>query len=325
MNRREWLAAAGAAAVSTVAGGAWAQTYPTRPIRLIVPFLAGTSPDNIARALAAALDGPLGQPLVVENMPGAGGIIGAQALKRAKPDGYTLGILANQHIINVNLYRNKPYDTVRDFQPITALSGGPTVLAVPANAPYRTAAELIDAMRRAPGKFNYGSGGKGSVAHLAVEALLHQTGTEAVHIPYKGATEIITAMLGGQTQFGMPVIGPAAPYLRNRQIRILAVSTPQRSPYYPDVPTLAEALPPGFVLDNWSGLFAPAGLPPALAQRLFAAVTQVQAAGKLNAQIEAGAGELRRSASSAQFQAQVAEETAHYARMMRSIGMEAEV
>lgn len=323
MNRRQWLAGAGAAAVAAVAGRAHAATYPDRPVRLIVPFLPGTSPDTVARALAAELGPRLGQPLVVENMPGAGGIIGASALKRAAPDGYTLGILANTHVINVHMYRNKPYDPVRDFQSIAALSGGPSVLAVAANAPWRTAAELIEAMRREPGRFNYGSGGKGSIAHLAVETVLHQTGTQAVHIPYKGATEIVTAMLSGQTQFGMPVIGTAAQYLRNRQIRILAVTTAQRSPYYPQVPTLAEALPPGFVLDNWSGLFAPAGLPPALTQRLFEAVNAVLSAGKLEAQVEANAGELRRSASPAQFHHQVAAETVHFARMMQSIGMTA--
>ncbi|MGY8526215.1 tripartite tricarboxylate transporter substrate binding protein [Paracidovorax citrulli] len=331
MQRRDWLKAAGAVTAAGALGslglasarakgekGAW----PERPVRLIVPFLAGTSPDITARNLAAELGPKLGQSLVVENIPGAGGIIGAQAIKRAEPDGYTLGLLANQHVINVNLYRNKPYDPAKDFQAIAALSGGPTVLAVPADAPWKTAAELIEAMRREPGKFNYGSGGKGSVAHLAVEALLHQTGTQAVHIPYKGATEIITAMLSGQTQFGMPVIGTATQFLRNKQIRILAVTTQTRSTYFPQVPTLAEALPPGFELDNWSGLFAPAGVPAPIVQKLFTAVTALQDAGKLTAQIEANSGELRRSASPAQFHAMVGAEARRYAQMMQAIGME---
>ncbi|CAG9173538.1 tripartite tricarboxylate transporter substrate-binding protein [Cupriavidus pinatubonensis] len=331
MNRRQWLATTGAAAVSAMlaparaAAPASTAAYPTRPIRLIVPFVAGSSPDNSARMLSSELGARLGQPLVVENMPGAGGIIGAGALKRAAPDGYTLGLLANTHVINVHMYRNAPYDAARDFTPITAISGGPTALVVPADSPYRTAGELIQAMKKAPGKFNYGSGGKGSIAHLAVEALLHQTGCEAVHIPYKGAPEIVSAMLSHQTQFGMPVLATATQYVRNGQVRALAVSSSSRSPYFPDVPTLAEVLPPGFVIDNWGGLFAPANFPPALTQRLFAAVTEVQASGRLEAQIKANAGELRRSASPAQFRDMVAADSARYGALMRSIGMLADV
>lgn len=326
MNRRTWLATASAAALSSMLAPARAAaTYPNRPIRLIVPFLAGSAPDNLARTLSAELGRQLGQPLVVENMPGAGGIIGASALKRAAADGYTLGILANTHVINVHMYRNMPYDPAHDFTSIAAISGGPTALVVPVDAPYKTAADLIAAMKRAPGKLNYGSGGKGSIAHLAVEALLHQTGTDAVHIPYKGATEIITSMLSGQTQFGMPVLSTATQYLRNGQVRALAVSSAARSVYFPDVPTFAEAMPPGFVLDNWTGLFAPARFPSELTQRLFAAVTGLQAGGRLDAQIKANAGELRRSASPAQFNAAVAADSARYGTLIRSIGMNGDV
>ncbi|MBP0620600.1 tripartite tricarboxylate transporter substrate binding protein [Cupriavidus consociatus] len=324
MNRREWLATAGAAALGSVllpARAAAPANYPSRPIRLIVPFIAGSTPDSTARTLSAELGQKLGQPLVVENMPGAGGIIGATALRRAAPDGYTLGILANTHVINVHMYRKMPYDPARDFTPITALSGGPTALVVPASSPYKTAAELVAAMKKAPGKFNYGSGGKGSIAHLAVEAMLHQTGCDAVHIPYKGAPEIITAMLTGQTQFGMPVLGTATQYVRNQQVRVLAVTAAARSPFFPDVPTMAEALPPGFVIDNWSGLFAPANFPAELAQKLHAAVAALQNAGVFDAQLKASAGELRRSATPAQFGTVVAADNSRYGELMKSIGM----
>ncbi|WP_420998291.1 tripartite tricarboxylate transporter substrate-binding protein [Cupriavidus sp. 30B13] len=329
MNRRSWLASASAAVLGSSLGTLWTPAragapYPGRPIRLVVPFLAGSAPDNIARTLSAGLGARLGQPLVVENMPGAGGVIGALALKRAAADGYTLGILANTHVINVHMYRNMPYDPARDFTSIAAISGGPTALVVPAHAPYQTAADLFAAIRRAPGSFNYGSGGKGSIAHLAVEALLHQTGAEATHIPYKGATEIVTAMLGGQTQFGMPVLGTAAPYLRNGQLRALAVSSSARSAYFPAVPTLAEALPPGLVIDNWSGLFAPAHFPAELTRRLFAAVAELQAGGRLDAQLKANAGELRRSDSPAQFNGMVVADTARYGKLMQAIGMNGE-
>jgi tripartite-type tricarboxylate transporter receptor subunit TctC len=322
MNRRNWLATAGAAALGSLLLPARAAApYPNRPIRLIVPFIAGSTPDNVARTLSAELGKKLGQPLVVENMPGAGGIIGASALRRAAPDGYTLGILANTHVINVHMYRKMPYDPAQDFTAITALSGGPTALVVPVSSPCNTAAELIAAMKKAPGKFNYGSGGKGSIAHLAVETMLHQTGCDAVHIPYKGAPEIITAMMTGQTQFGMPVLGTATQYVRNGQIRVLAVTAAARSPFFPDVPTIAEALPPGFVIDNWSGLFAPANFPAELAQKLHAAVSALQTAGVFDAQLKANAGELRRSASPAQFGTIVASDNARYGELMKSIGM----
>ncbi|AQV97235.1 ABC transporter substrate-binding protein [Cupriavidus necator] len=325
MNRRNWLATAGAAALGSLLLPARAaiasSSYPNRPIRLIVPFIAGSTPDNVARTLSVELGKTLGQPLVVENLPGAGGIIGASALRRAAPDGYTLGILANTHVINVHMYRKMPYDPAHDFTPITALSGGPSALVVPVSSPYKTAAELIAAMKKAPGKFNYGSGGKGSIAHLAVETMLHQTGCEAVHIPYKGAPEIITAMMGGQTQFGMPVLGTATQYLRNHQVRVLAVTAAARSPFFPDVPTMAEALPPGFVIDNWSGLFAPANFPAELTQKFHAAVSALQAAGVFDAQLKANAGELRRSASPAQFGTMVASDNARFGDLMKSIGM----
>ncbi|WP_439669827.1 Tripartite-type tricarboxylate transporter, extracytoplasmic receptor component TctC [Cupriavidus necator] len=325
MNRRNWLATAGAAALGSLLLPARAasasSSYPSRPIRLIVPFIAGSTPDNVARTLSAELGKKLGQPLVVENMPGAGGIIGASALRRAAPDGYTLGILANAHVINVHMYRKMPYDPIHDFTPITALSGGPSALVVPVSSPYKTAAELIAAMKKAPGKFNYGSGGKGSIAHLAVETMLHQTGCDAVHIPYKGAPEIITSMLTGQTQFGMPVLGTATQYVRNNQVRVLAVTAATRSPFFPDVPTMAEALPPGFVIDNWSGLFAPANFPAELTQKLHAAVGALQTAGVFDAQLKANAGELRRSASPAQFGTIVASDNARYGDLMKSIGM----
>ncbi|RZT36337.1 tripartite tricarboxylate transporter substrate-binding protein [Cupriavidus agavae] len=329
MNRRQWLATTGAAALGALVSrsgfaAATAANYPSRPIRLIVPFIAGTAPDTAARSLAAELGPMLGQAVVVENIGGAGGIIGARALKRAEPDGYTLGMLANQHVINVHLYRDPPYDAVKDFTAISTVSGGPVVLAVPASSPYKTARDLIDAMKKKPGALNYGSGGKGSVAHLAVESLLHQTQTDAVHIPYKGASEIVTAMISGQTQFGMPVLSTAAPFLRNGQLRPLAVSSAARSIYFPEVPTLAEALPPGFVLDNWSGLFAPAGLPAGLTRRLFEAVSTLQASGKLDASVKANAGELRKSESPAQFSQMVAAENARYGKLIGEIGMRGE-
>lgn len=322
MNRRTWLAVAGATVLSGMLNPAWAaEPYPNKPIHLVVPFQAGSSPDNTARFLSEKLGPRLGQPIVVENRPGAGGVIGAGALKRAAGDGYALGLFANTHAINIHTYSEAPYDLVQDFTPVAVLAGGPSVLVVTAASPYKTAQDLIDALKKAPGKMNYGSGGKGSIAHLAVENLLHQTGTKAMHIPYKGAPELVTAMLGGQTDFGMPVLSTAAAYLRNGQLRALAVTSSERSPFFPDVPTLAESLPPGFVMDNWSGLFAPAGLPQALKQRLFKEVRALQDEGAFDELLQTNGGELRRNDSPSEFAAMVAEEAESYGKLMRTIGM----
>lgn len=322
MNRRTWLMAAGATALTSMIGPVRASVgYPSRTIKLIVPFLPGSTPDSTARVLADKIAPHLGQSLVVENRPGAGGIIGAGAVKRASNDGYTLGIFANTHVINVHMYRDRPYDPVRDFTPIAAISGGGTCLAVPASSPYKTVDDLIAALKSSPTQLNYGSGGKGSIAHLAAETFLYQTQTQAVHIPYKGATEIITSMLGGQTDFGMPVLGSAADYLRNGQLRALAITSSVRAKAFPDLPTMSEVMSPGFVMDNWSGLFGPADLPPDIAQILFNEVKMLQANGGLDKLLDSLGSELRLSDSPTHFASLVQSETDRYGKMMANIGM----
>ncbi|MGH8784162.1 MAG: Bug family tripartite tricarboxylate transporter substrate binding protein [Cupriavidus necator] len=322
MQRRTLLATAGATAFSLVSGQTRASSYPDRPIRLVVPFQPGSGPDGLARVVAEGLSAGLGQTVVVENAPGAGGVIGAMALKRAAPDGYTIGLFANTHVINVHTFRNMPYHTARDFTPIGALVTNATVLAVPVGSPYKSAGDLVDAMKRAPGTLNYGSGGKGSIAHLAVELLLQQTGTQAVHVPYKGAVDIVTAMLSGQTQFGMPTMGVSANYLRNGQIRVLAVASGTRTRLLPDVPTLAEVLPPGVRVDNWSGLFAPAHLPEAVTQRLFREIAVVQGSSRYVDFMKSTGADVMRSESPRQFAGFVATELDRFGKLMRSIGME---
>lgn len=323
MQRRTLLAAAGASTLSLAHGLARGADYPERPIRLIVPFQPGSGPDALARVVADELAPRLGQPIVVDNAPGAGGVIGAMALKRAVPDGYTLGLFANTHTINVHTFRSMPYDTARDFTPIGALLTNATVLAVAAHSPYKSVADLVEALKRAPGTLNYASGGKGSIAHLAVEMLLQQTGTQAVHVPYKGAVDIATAMLSGQTQFGMPTLGVAANFLRNGQIRVLAVASGARARLLPDVPTLAELLPPGVRVDNWSGLFAPMNLPEAVRQRIFREIAAVQDSSRYAELMKATGADIMRSESPLQFTGFVGAELERYGKLMRSIGMEA--
>lgn len=279
MDRRKFLLA-GASASLAAPGLAWASArYPERPVRLIVPFQPGSVPDLWARALGSVLSPRLGQPVVVENVAGAGGTIGAAALKRAAPDGLSLGLFASTHAINAHLFVPPPYDLVRDFAPIGLLSGGASVLAVPASSPYRSARELMDAVLARPGALSYASGGKGSIAHLATEALLGPQGGKALHVPYKGAPAINNSLLAGETQFGMPILGSVLAFVREGKLRALAVSSAKRSVDLPDVPTLVEAIPPGFVMESWSGLFAPAKTPTAITERVFQEISTLQREG----------------------------------------------
>lgn len=270
MHRRQLLqglAAAGAALA--VPAAVWAAGYPDKPVRLLVPFQPGSTPDLWARGMSSALAQKMGQAFVVENMPGAGGSIGAGALKRAAPDGYSLGLFANTQAITAHTFREAPYALAEDFVAIAPLGGGYSLLTVPASSPIRSADDLVAALKAKPGELPFGSGGNGSIAHLAVEQLLKQTGTRALHVPYKGAPDIVSSQLSGQTVFGMPIFGTALTYVKSGKLRALAITSAKRSPHLPDVPTLKEALPPGYELNSWAGVFAPAKTPKPITDRLY--------------------------------------------------------
>ncbi|MEM5429271.1 tripartite tricarboxylate transporter substrate-binding protein [Cupriavidus oxalaticus] len=321
MNRRSWLLATAAAMALPQLRTAFAAGYPEKPIRMIVPFLAGSSPDLLARMLGAELGKRLRQAVVIENIPGAGGLIGTTALKRAAPDGYTLGLLANTQLISSHMYAKKPYDLATDFTPITCFSGGASVVVVKSTSNLRTLRELVAEIRRAPEKYNYASSGKGSIAHLAAEALLRQHDAKAVHVPYKGGPEITNAVLNGQVLFGIPVASMTVPYLRSGQLTPLAVTTAARSPILPEVPTLAEALPPGYVLDNWGGIFAPARLPPDLLALLFTHLHAIIAHGLLDTHARGIGAEIRLSKSPAEFAEFVRAEDRQYGKWIAGIGI----
>ncbi|MGH8429556.1 MAG: tripartite tricarboxylate transporter substrate-binding protein [Solimonas sp.] len=300
---------------------AFAAAYPDRPIRMIVPFLAGSSPDLLARTLGSELGSRLRQPVVVENMPGAGGLIGTLALKRAAPDGYAIGLLANTQLISSHMYAKRPYDLAADFTPITSFSGGASVVVVKSSSNVRTLRDLIERIRGEPDKYNYASSGKGSIAHLAAEAMLRQHDAKAMHVPYKGGPEIITAILNGQVQFGIPVVSSTVPYLRAGQLTPLAVTTKARSPLLPDVPTIAEALPPGYVIDNWGGIFAPAKLPPPVLALLFTHLHAIVSEGKLDALARNSGSEVRLSKSPAEFADFIRAEDRQYGKWIAGIGV----
>jgi tripartite-type tricarboxylate transporter receptor subunit TctC len=248
-------------------GEAQAQ-YPNKPVHMIVPFIAGSAPDVVARQAAQRLTAGLGQQVVVENRPGAGGNIGAEVAARAAGDGYTLLLMTSSHLLNPYLYAKVNYDPIKDFVPITLLTRIPSLMVVPLSSPAKSVEAFIALAKSQPGRLNYGSGGAGSLAHLSAEAFRLAAGIDYVHVPYKGAPEIVLALLGDQIQVGFPTLPTAYPQARQGTLRALAVTSAKRSKVLPDVPTLVEAMPNGFALDAWLGLAAPAGTPPEIVERL---------------------------------------------------------
>ncbi|MCI4441289.1 tripartite tricarboxylate transporter substrate binding protein [Tibeticola sp.] len=243
----------------------WSAADSGKPLRLIVPYAPGGPIDTTARVLAEQVKGSLG-PVVIENRPGAGGNIGADAVAKAAPDGYTIGIAAvATHAINPWLFAKMPFDAARDFAPITQMVRVPNVLVMNAATAerlrIRSVSDLVAYARSRPGELNYGSGGNGSAGHLAGEWFKREAKIFVVHIPYNGGAPAQLALLSGQVDFNFDNLATAAPNLSAGKIRALAVTTAQRSPLLPDVPPLAETLP-GFAVDTWWGLVAPAGTPP---------------------------------------------------------------
>jgi tripartite-type tricarboxylate transporter receptor subunit TctC len=239
-----------------------AQDWPTRTVRLIVPFGAGATPDTIARLIADRLQQKLGQNFIVENKPGASGMTGTDAVAKAEPDGYTIGVsIGGPLAINTLLFSKMPYDPRKDVALITVLTTQPSALTVPANLPVKNVAELVALLKKDPGKYNFGSIGNGSLSHLAMEAIAQNSGTKLVHIPYGSSPQAMTAVMRGDVQMAvMPAIS-VTPHVASGAVKILAVTTAKRSPFLPDVPTLKEQ---GIDVeaDAWNGLIAPAGTPP---------------------------------------------------------------
>jgi tripartite-type tricarboxylate transporter receptor subunit TctC len=239
-----------------------------RPIRFVVPFGAGGYTDSVARLVAQQIGTALNQPTVVENRPGANGVVGSAEVARAAPDGYTLLVVAPGHAGNVSMVPNLPYDTLRDFAPVNLLVTLPSVVIVPASSPINTFQDLLKAARARPGRLNYGSGGNGSSQHIAMEMLKHQAKVSLVHIPYKGSSFAETDLLAGQLDVMFSSTISAIPFAKAGKVKILAISSASRSKVLPDVPTIAESGVPGFSAVTWNGLFAPAATPQPMVARL---------------------------------------------------------
>ncbi|NUZ07948.1 tripartite tricarboxylate transporter substrate binding protein [Piscinibacter koreensis] len=267
----------------TAAGGAGllpvrmaiGQTFPTRPVRLIVPYGVGTVSDGTARLFADKLAAVWGQSLLVENVTGAGGVIGTQAIAKAAPDGYTLGMLASNHAMNAALYPQLPYDPVKDFQAVLHISFNQFAFCVHSAVPARTLQEFVAYARAHPGELNYSSSGNGGSPHLAMAKLASMAQIQLAHIPYRSNGAAITDLVGGRVTIMSTSVSALLPFIKTGQLRALAVSGDQRSPLLPDVPTAAEAGVPGYVMKNWNGFVAPAGLPQSLLTKLQADLMNV--------------------------------------------------
>ena len=252
-----------------------AQSWPTRPIKLVVPFPAGGPTDVLSRVVAERLSSNVKQPVVVENKPGAGGSIGADLVAKSPADGYTL-VLATSSTHSVGPHLAKlPYDAERDFTPIVWLGDAPRVLVVSPKVGVDNLQQLIELARRNPGKLNYASSGSGGVVHLATEHLASMAGVKLTHVPYKGIQQSIVDMQAGEVALLFDNIMTVQPHVKSGRLKALGISTRKRSPIVPEIPTIDEAGVPGFESQTWFGIFAPAGLPPAVAERANAELNKV--------------------------------------------------
>jgi tripartite-type tricarboxylate transporter receptor subunit TctC len=254
-------------------------TYPSKPVRIVVPYPAGGVADLLPRTVGAKLSEKWKQPVVVENKPGASGNIGMAEGARAEADGYTM-VLAPTGNLTVNqfLFRELPFDVAKDFAPVTVLATSPNVLVVHPSVPAKTFKELIAYAKANPGKLNFSSPGSGSGAHLAGELLNVEAGIKSVHVPYKGMAPAVTDLVGGQVQMMFAGISTALPHIRAGRLVPLAIASPQRSPQLPDVPTVAESGFPGFDVTSWYGIVVRAGTPPAIVKKLHADMAEALAA-----------------------------------------------
>ncbi len=279
MKRTKFLAStarAGSLLALALAIGANARaqstdTYPDKPIRMVVPYPPGGPTDLVARLVAAEMSNTLGQPIVVDNKPGASGMLGAETVARAPADGYTFLANASLHVINPSIYSEMRFDALNDFVPITQLAAVPLVLVVPADSKIRSVQDLVAAGKANPNALNFASAGNASAQQLAGESFKMAAGFDMQHVPYKGSAPALVDLIGGQVQLMFDSMPSAMPHVQSGKLRALAVTTPKRVPALPDVPTIAESGYPGYDISTWYGLWAPKGTPQPIVNKLYQA------------------------------------------------------
>jgi tripartite-type tricarboxylate transporter receptor subunit TctC len=312
------------AACALYAGGALAQGYPNKPVKMIVGFPPGGGTDVVARVISAKVQEWWGQPVTVENRPGATGTIGADAVAKSAPDGYTLIMgHVNSTGLAPNLFPKLPYDPIRDFAAVSYVGYVPNVLAVHPSVGVKSVKELVALLKANPGKFNYASSGNGSTQHIAGEVFKQLTGTSIVHVPYKGSGDAIKDLLAGVVAMNFDTMPPVMPHIQAGKLRGLAISTPNRLAQLADVPTFAEAGITGFDVTNWYGVMAPGGTPREIVQKLNADINKAMQVPEVRARLE-GVGTQLREMSVAEFEAFMKAEVAKYAKIIKDTGVRIE-
>ncbi len=316
-----WLSLSAAHAQSTA--GALPTDWPQKPVRIIVPFAPGGGTDLVARLTAQKLSERYGQPFVVENKSGAGGTAGTDLVAKAKPDGYTFVVVSGSHTINPSLYKTLPYDTQRDFVPVTNLVSGPALFVVHPSVPAHSVKEFIALAKSKPGTFSFASSGNGSPPHMAGEMFNAMAGIDMVHVPYKGNGPAYNDLIGGQVPVMFPNIATALQYVRSGKLRALAVTSKERTRLAPDLPTVAESGLPGFELNSWFGLLAPAGTPSAIVNRVQQDIAKFYQQAELRDKLMAQGVEPLAN-TPAEFGQQIQQEMNYWAKMFKVIKLKPE-
>ncbi|MEI2415849.1 tripartite tricarboxylate transporter substrate binding protein [Orrella sp. JC864] len=320
MFRRRFLLFSCALAVSGASAVQAQSDFPNRSIRMVVGFPPGGISDVLARAIASEAGAVLGQSIVVENRPGAGTTIASDNVARAAPDGYTLLFQdVTTHAINASLYKKLPYDTEKDFTPVALVSSSPLMLVVNADSPVRTLAELIERAKAKPDLYSYGSSGNGTIIHLASEMMNRAAGVKAVHIPYKGSAALVQAVMSGEIEYAFSSMPPAVSQVSSGRLRALAVSTPERVPVLPEVPTIAQAGVPAAEVVLYNGVMGPAGMPEDVVQKLNQAFAKAVNSDKLKQTYQSlGASTL--AVTPQAFGEQLRQDIGRYAKVVGEVG-----
>jgi tripartite-type tricarboxylate transporter receptor subunit TctC len=321
-SRKRWSAALFLAATVFAAlyvSAAQAQDYPSRPVRVVVPFSPGGAVDGPMRVIAQELSKRLGQQVIVDNKPGAGATIGTDVVAKASPDGYTLLLASQTNAISATLYPKLPYDPIEDFAPISLIGREPGVLVVYPSLPVRTFQEFVAYVKERPGRIDYASSGNGSGQHLFVALLASMTGMKMNHVPYRGSGQATADLLGGQVQMSIPGTAGMVGHIKAGKLRALAVTGAKRSPQLPDVPTVMESGVPGYEAYVWMGLLAPKGTPAPIVDKLFRELTQVLATGEVKTYMASAGIEIVGS-TPAEFGAFFRSEKELWAKVIRETG-----
>ena len=300
-----------------------AESYPSRPIRIVIPSGAGGITDILGRIIAQKLTDSLGQQVVIDNRPGATGIVGSQIVAKSAPDGYTLLMVFPSHPVNPSLYANMPYDTLKAFAPVTMVSAVYTVLVVPGDSPAKSLPELIALGKSNTSKLNYGSVGRGSMGHLSSELLRSMTGMNITHVAYKGSPQIMTALLSGEIQlYLIASTTTVMPHLKTGRLRALGVSSPKRNAQLPDVPAITEVVP-GYEVRGWNGILAPAGTPAAIVERLNKEIVGIVHSPEFLKQL-ASEGAVPIGSTPAELQAAIRADMEKWAKVVKAAGIRPE-